>query len=489
MSKPLSQLLSVIKPVSVNGPVDKEISGVESDSRKITAGGLFVAVPGVNVDGHKFIPDVIKSGATAIVCQTLPESLVDGVTYIVVECCASALGFLASEWYDNPTSKLTLVGVTGTNGKTTTATLLYEMMRMMGYKTGLFSTVCNYVDGRPVPATQTTPDQITLNRLMHEMVEEGCKYAFMEVSSHAADQHRIDGLRFRGAIFSNLTRDHLDYHKTVEAYMKAKKRFFDLLPADAFALVNADDKAGQFMLQNTTAKKYTYSLRSQADFRCKILESRLNGTLLEIDRHEVEVLFTGRFNAYNLLAVYAATRLLGFDEETTLVNMSKLIPVAGRFQTFESPRGYTAIVDYAHTPDALVNVLSTIRDVVGNTGKVITVVGAGGNRDRGKRPIMANEASRLSDKLILTSDNPRFENPDDILKDMVEGLDAEDKRHTLRITDRREAIRTASQLAQKGDVVLIAGKGHENYQEICGVKHHFDDKEVVQDIFNEEKEI
>ena len=315
MSKILSQLLSRIKAVSITGATDKEISSIESDSRKITPGALFVAVPGVTVDGHKFIPDVVKAGATAVVCQTLPDVLDSDVTYIKVECCASALGFLASEWYDNPTDKLKLVGVTGTNGKTTTATLLYEMLRMMGYKTGLFSTVCNYVDGRAVPATQTTPDQLTLNRLMHEMVEEGCEYAFMEVSSHAADQHRIDGLRFRGAIFTNLTRDHLDYHKTVDAYMRAKKRFFDILPADAFALVNADDKAGQFMLQNTAAKKYTYSLRSQADFRCKIIESRLNGTLLNIDRHEVEVLFTGRFNAYNLLAVYGATRLLGFDED------------------------------------------------------------------------------------------------------------------------------------------------------------------------------
>ena len=303
MSKILSQLLSRIKAVSITGATDKEISSIESDSRKITPGALFVAVPGVTVDGHKFIPDVVKAGATAVVCQTLPDVLDSDVTYIKVECCASALGFLASEWYDNPTDRLKLVGVTGTNGKTTTATLLYEMLRMMGYKTGLFSTVCNYVDGRAVPATQTTPDQLTLNRLMHEMVEEGCEYAFMEVSSHAADQHRIDGLRFRGAIFTNLTRDHLDYHKTVDAYMRAKKRFFDILPADAFALVNADDKAGQFMLQNTAAKKYTYSLRSQADFRCKIIESRLNGTLLNIDRHEVEVLFTGRYAAKEVIQI------------------------------------------------------------------------------------------------------------------------------------------------------------------------------------------
>ena len=485
--KQLTQLLSVIRPLKVVGTTEKKITGVESDSRKATAGTLFVAVPGVTTDGHKYIPDVIRAGATAVVCEHLPEQTDEAVTYIQVESSASALGYLASEWYDNPSHKLKLVGVTGTNGKTTTATLLYEMTRMMGFKTGLFSTVCNYVDGRPVPATQTTPDQITLNRLMHEMVEEGCTYAFMEVSSHAADQKRIDGLHFTGAIFSNLTRDHLDYHKTVEAYMNAKKRFFDLLPASAFALVNVDDKAGLYMLQNTAAQKHTYSLRTQADFRCRVVEDRLNGMLLEIDGKEVEVRFTGRFNAYNLLAVYGAARLLGFERDDILVKMSLLVPVAGRFQTFESPRGYMAIIDYAHTPDALVNVLNAIHDVIGGKGRVITVVGAGGNRDKGKRPIMAKEASRLSDKLILTSDNPRFEDPNAILEDMMAGLDAADKAHTLRIVDRREAIRTAAQLAQKGDVVLIAGKGHENYQEICGVKHHFDDKEVVAEIFKEEQ--
>ena len=358
---------------------------------------------------------------------------------------------------------------------------------MMGYKTGLFSTVCNYIDGTPVPTTQTTPDQLTLNKLMHEMVESGCEYAFMEVSSHAADQHRIDGLKFAGAIFSNLTRDHLDYHKTVDAYLKAKKRFFDILPADAFALVNVDDKAGLVMLQNTAASRHTYSLTRDADFRCKIVESRLNGTSLQINGRDVEVMFTGRFNAYNLLAVYGAARLLGFDEEDVLTKMSMLVPVAGRFQTFASPKGYTAIVDYAHTPDALVNVLNSIRNVIGNGGHVITVVGAGGNRDKGKRPIMAKEACRLSDRLILTSDHPRFEDPNEILSDMIAGLDKDGRTKTVRITDRREAIRTATQFAGPGDVVLIAGKGHENYQEICGVKHHFDDKEVVLDIFKEEE--
>lgn len=486
MKKNLSQVLSSVQIISATGQTDKNITGVESDSRKISEGKMFVAVPGVTTDGHKYIPDVIKAGATAIVCEQLPETLEDGVTYIQVENSASALGFIASEWYDNPSKKMKLVGVTGTNGKTTTATLLYELARKLGYKAGLFSTVCNYIDGKPVPATQTTPDQITLNRLMSEMVEEGCEYVFMEVSSHAADQHRIDGLHFAGAIFSNLTRDHLDYHKTVDAYLKAKKRFFDILPASAFALVNADDKAGAVMLQNTAASKHTYSLRTEADFRCSIIENRLNGMLLKIDGHEVETMFTGKFNAYNLLAVYGAMRLLGFDEEELLVKMSLLVPVAGRFQTFESPLGYTAIVDYAHTPDALVNVLSTVREVVGPDRHIITVVGAGGNRDKGKRPIMAKEAAKWSDKLVLTSDNPRFEDPNDILNDMAAGLDAADRAHTLRITDRKEAIRTATQLARKGDVIVIAGKGHENYQEICGVKHHFDDKEVVLEIFKEE---
>lgn len=486
MNKKLSQIIASASPIEIIGNADINISGIASDSRKIAKGWLFVAVHGVNIDGHKFIPDVIAAGACAVVCEKFPEKTPDGVTFVKVANSAAALGHIASEWYDNPSNKLKLVGVTGTNGKTTTATLLYEMTRMMGYKTGLFSTVCNYIDTKPVPATQTTPDQITLNKLMREMVDNGCEYAFMEVSSHAADQHRIDGLNFAGGIFSNLTRDHLDYHKTVDAYLKAKKRFFDILPADAFALVNADDKAGLVMLQNTAATKKTYSLMKDADFKCKVIESRLNSTLLQINNREVEVLFTGKFNAYNLLAVYGAMYLLGFDPEDILIKMSMLVPVAGRFQTFESPKGYTAIIDYAHTPDALVNVLNSIHDVINGNGKVITVVGCGGNRDKGKRPIMAKEAAKLSDKVILTSDNPRFEDPNEIIADMVAGLDVTDKAKTIRITDRKEAIRTAAALAEKGDVILIAGKGHEDYQEICGVKHHFDDKEIVMEIFKEE---
>ena len=487
--KTLKDLLKDTPVTALHGDGSTTVAALAYDSRAVTRSDCFFATRGTQSDGHDFIPDAVAKGASAVVCEQLPAETAHGVAYVVVPDAAGALADMAAAFYGHPSRELKLVGITGTNGKTTTATLLYDLVRALGYKAGLVSTVVYKVGERIVEATHTTPDPVRLNAMMREMADEGCEYCFMECSSHAIVQQRTRGLHFAGGIFSNITHDHLDYHKTVDAYMRAKKRFFDILPADAFALVNADDKAGQFMLQNTAAKKYTYSLRSQADFRCKIIESRLNGTLLNIDRHEVEVLFTGRFNAYNLLAVYGATRLLGFDEERTLVDMSRLVPVAGRFQTFESPRGYTAIVDYAHTPDALVNVLSTVRDVVGTRGKIITVVGAGGNRDRGKRPIMAKEASRLSDKLILTSDNPRFENPDDILNDMVEGLDADDRRRMLRIADRREAIRTAAQFAQKGDVVVIAGKGHENYQEICGVKHHFDDKEVVQEIFNEEKEL
>lgn len=487
MEKKLSSLIADIKVKSVIGSSDKMITDVVCDSRTASPGCLFVAVKGVAVDAHKYIQQVTSdSGAVAVVCEYLPEKVDENVCYILVEDSTIALAHLASAWFEHPSEKLALVGVTGTNGKTTTATLLYEMAQMLGHKAGLLSTVKNIVDKEEIPAVQTTPDHLSLNRLLHQMVEAGCEYAFMEVSSHACVQHRIEGLKFRGAIFSNLTRDHLDFHKTVGNYIKAKKMFFDQLPADAFALVNVDDKNGLVMLQNTAAKRYTYSLRSMADFKGKIIESHLNGTLLSFNGHEVEVLFTGKFNAYNLLSVYGAAVLLGFPEDEVLLKMSMLVPVAGRFQTFQSPRGYTAIVDYAHTPDALINVLYSIREVIGQKGRIITVVGAGGNRDKGKRPIMAKEAALRSDKLILTSDNPRFEKPEDILNDMVEGLDDKARRSTLRITDRKEAIKAATQFAESGDVVLIAGKGHENYQEICGVKHHFDDREVVKEIFNAE---
>lgn len=486
--KSLSDLLSAIEVEQIIGSDSKEITSLECDSRKIKLGSLFVAVRGYNVDGHKFIPLVTLAGAAAIVCEELPERLESNVTYIKVANSAVALGFLASQWWGNPSRKLRLVGVTGTNGKTTTATLIYEMARMMGHKAGLLSTVCNYIDSEAVPTNQTTPDPLTLNELLHRMVVAGCTYAAMEVSSHAAHQHRIAGLKFAGGVFTNLTRDHLDYHKTVEAYLSAKKSFFDNLPVDAFALTNLDDKAGLVMLQNCNARRCTYSLRAKADFMGRVIESRLDGTLMSFNGHEVETLFTGRYNAYNLTAVYGTATLLGWDAEKILVDMSRLVPVAGRFQTIHSPAGVTAVVDYAHTPDAVVNVLQAIREVTGSGHDIITVVGAGGNRDKGKRPIMAREAALRSDKVVLTSDNPRDEEPDQILRDMEAGLDdAELRAKVISITDRREAIRTAVMLAKPGDVVLIAGKGHENYQEVKGVKHHFDDCEVVKEIFDTQK--
>lgn len=485
MTKKLNQLLADIEVLEIIGDTDKNISSLESDSRKAEKDGIFVAVKGVTTDGHKYIPVVTSANVAAVVCEEMPSALDKGVTYIRVADSAKALGELASAWFGHPSRHLTLVGVTGTNGKTTTATLLYEMAKLEGYKAGLLSTVCNYIGDRKVPSTHTTPDPISLNRLLAEMVDEGCDYAFMEVSSHSTAQKRVAGLNFAGAIFSNLTRDHLDYHGTVDNYMRAKKAFFDMLDSDAFALVNEDDKSGRFMVQNTKAKVYTYSLRSDADFRGKVIETRLDGTLLSLNGHEVEVMFTGKFNAYNLTAVYGASILCGFNPEEVLVNMSKLVPVAGRFQPFISSNGVAAIVDYAHTPDALINVLDTIRDIVGSNGRIITVVGAGGNRDAGKRPIMAQEASCRSDLLILTSDNPRNEDPEEIIAQMAAGLTKDELRRTKMITDRREAIKEAIAIAEPGTVVLVAGKGHEPYQEIKGVRHHFDDAEEVKAAFNE----
>jgi UDP-N-acetylmuramoyl-L-alanyl-D-glutamate--2,6-diaminopimelate ligase len=479
MAKKLSQILRGVDTEAITGSQDIVISDVCADSRLVTSGALFVAVKGVSVDGHKFISDVIAKGATAFVCQDLPQELNDGVTYIKVANSAIALGFIASNWYDNPSQKLHLVGVTGTNGKTTIATTLYEMARLQGEKAGLLSTVVNYVDTRAVEAKQTTPDVLTINRLLHEMVEEGCTFAAMEVSSHACDQHRIAGLKFVGGIFTNLTRDHLDYHKTVDEYLRAKKSFFDSLPADAWALTNIDDKTGKVMLQNTAARKLGYSLRSMTDFNCKIIESHINGMLLSLNGTEIEVLFTGKFNAYNLAAVYGASLLIGWDKEDVDVNMSRLVPVSGRFQTLHNEHDVTAVVDYAHTPDAIANVLNAVREVLGKDKKIITVVGAGGCRDHGKRPLMAQEAAKGSDRVILTSDNPRTEDPASILAMMADGLTDEQRATTLQILDRREAIRTAVALAQPGDVVAILGKGHENYQEINGVRNHFDDREVA----------
>ncbi len=485
MTTKLSQLIEAISPLEIIGDTDKNIISLQSDSRKVGKDSMFVAVRGVTTDGHRYIPVVASAHVAAIVCEEMPSSYEKGITYIRVKNSAEALGNLASAWFGFPSRKLKLVGVTGTNGKTTTATLLYEMAKFMGYKAGLLSTVCNYVMDKAIPTTHTTPDPLTLNSLLAQMVEAGCEYAFMEVSSHSVAQHRIAGLKFLGAIFTNLTRDHLDYHGTVLNYMNAKKGFFDMLPEDAFALINIDDKDGKYMVQNTKAKVYTYSLRNDADFRCRILETRLDGTLIALNGREVETGFTGRFNAYNLTAVYGASVLTGFAPDEVIINMSRLIPVAGRFQTITGPRGVTAIIDYAHTPDALINVLDTIREVVGKKGDIITVVGCGGNRDHGKRPMMAHEVVLRSSRLILTSDNPRDEDPDAIIADMKAGLDEEEKRRSITISDRREAIRTALHTAPDGAVVLIAGKGHETYQEIKGVRHHFDDKEEVNSTFSE----
>ena len=482
----LQEIINGINIIETKGNGNLDISDIHFDSRKVEENHLFIAVKGTQTDGHAYIGKAIEKGAKAIICETFPEDLKNDITYIKVANTEDCVGKIATTFYGNPTSKLELIGVTGTNGKTTIATLLYNMFRKFGYKVGLISTVCNYIDDEAIPTEHTTPDPITLNKLLGRMADEGCKYAFMEVSSHSVAQKRIGGLTFAGGIFTNLTRDHLDYHQTVENYLKAKKAFFDNLPKSAFALTNLDDKNGMVMLQNTKAKVCTYSLRSLSDFKGKVLEDGFEGMLLDINNVEVNVQFIGRFNASNLLAVYGAACLLGKKPEDVLLALSVLQPVSGRFDALRSPRGYSAIVDYAHTPDALVNVLSTIQEVLNGRGHVITVVGAGGNRDKGKRPIMAQEAVKQSDKVIITSDNPRFEEPQDIINDMLAGLDKEEMRKVLCIVDRKEAIKTACMLAQTGDAILVAGKGHENYQDIKGVKHHFDDKEVIREIFANE---
>ena len=480
----LNELLKYVKPVCIIGDEDKDITGVNIDSRKIEKGHLFVAMKGTQTDGHKFIPKALELGATAILCEDMPEEKAEGVTYVQVSSTESAVGPVATVFYGEPSRKLMLVGVTGTNGKTTIATLLYNMFRKFGHRCGLLSTVCNYIEDEAIPADHTTPDPIELNYLLSRMVEAGCEYAFMECSSHAIAQQRIGGLKFAGGLFTNLTRDHLDYHKTFENYRDAKKAFFDGLSKDAFAITNADDKNGSVMVQNCKAKIKTYSTRTMADFRARIIECHFEGMYLEIDGREVGVQFIGKFNVSNLLAVYGAAVMLGKKPEDILLILSTLKSVAGRLEPIRSKEGVTAIVDYAHTPDALENVLNAIHEVLdGKGGQVITVCGAGGNRDKGKRPLMAQEAPKQSDRVIITSDNPRFEEPQDIINDMLEGLNAQQKKKTISITDRKEAIRTACMMAQKGDVILIAGKGHEDYQEIKGVKHHFDDREVVREIF------
>ena len=500
----LTELLKYVNPIAIIGEADVDITGVNIDSRKIEKGHLFVAIKGTQTDGHRFIPKAIELGATAVLCEELPEGIsakaegttaggegtAAGVTYVQVASTEAAVGPVATVFYGEPSLKLKLVGVTGTNGKTTIATLLYNMFRKFGHKCGLLSTVCNYIEGEAVAADHTTPDPIELNKLLARMVEAGCEYAFMECSSHAIAQQRIGGLKFAGGLFTNLTRDHLDYHKTFENYRDAKKAFFDGLSKDAFAITNADDKNGSVMVQNCKATVKTYSIRSMADFRARIIECHFEGMYLEINGREVGVQFIGKFNVSNLLAVYGAAVMLGKQPEDILVVLSTLKSVSGRLEPIRSADGVTAIVDYAHTPDALENVLKAIHEVLSNTQhptpntpSVITVCGAGGNRDKGKRPLMAQEAVKQSDRVIITSDNPRFEEPQDIINDMLAGLDQKQMKKVVAITDRREAIKTAVMLAQKGDVILIAGKGHEDYQEIKGVKHHFDDREVVREIF------
>jgi UDP-N-acetylmuramoyl-L-alanyl-D-glutamate--2,6-diaminopimelate ligase len=481
--KLLSDILYKTRLDEIVGSTNLAISSVTFDSRQVKKDSLFIATVGVTVDGHKYIDKAIEMGAIAIVCEDLPYQINENITYIKVLNSSESLGYIACNFYDNPSEKLKLIGVTGTNGKTTTVTLLFNLFRGLGYNVGLLSTVENKINNVVIPSTHTTPDALELNQLLNNMVEQGCQYAFMEVSSHAIVQHRITGLQFTGAAFSNITHDHLDYHKTFDVYIKAKKLFFDNLPTEAFALTNKDDRNGMVMLQNTNAKKYSYGLKSIADFKCKVIENHLNGLLLNIDNQEVWIKLIGSFNAYNALVVYAVSQLLKQDKVQVLTTLSNLNSVEGRFQYVKSKTGIIAIVDYAHTPDALKNVLETIKDIRNGNEQVITVIGCGGDRDAAKRPIMAKIACELSTKTILTSDNPRSENPEEILNQMQKGLSPVEAKNALRISDRKEAIKTAVAFAKEGDILLIAGKGHEKYQEINGVKHHFDDFEIIKELF------
>ena len=481
------KLIDLIKNIEVlqsSGDMNIEISGLETDSRQIQSNHIFVAIKGVQVDGHNYIQNAIQNGATVIIYDEPIEEQKKDICYIQVANTVDILGILAKHWYNDPSASLKLVGVTGTNGKTTTATLLYKMHQELGYETGLISTVANYVGKKEIETSLTTPDVLTINKLLREMVDIGCEYAFMEVSSHAIVQQRISGLNFKGGIFTNLTQDHLDYHHTMAEYLKAKKTFFDNLPKGSFALYNSDDKNGSVMVQNTKADKYSYTVKSLGDFKAKIIEKRFDSTSLEVNDRELDVQFVGTFNVYNLLAVYGSCILLGHPVDETLLALSTMKPVSGRFETLQCPDGYTAVIDYAHTPDALTNVLNAIHDVLNGEAKVITVVGCGGNRDKTKRPIMAQEAFKGSDQLVITSDNPRFEEPMAIINDMADGLTKEQLKNTLLIEDRKQAIKIACKLANSGDVILIAGKGHENYQDIKGVKNHFSDKEIILEIIN-----
>jgi len=482
MTKKLENIMIGI-PCEITGNRDIHINHPVFDSRRVKAGDLFIAVKGTHTDGHNFIEGALKDGAKAVVCEVLPKVIDPGITFIRVKDSAEALGMIAANFYDNPTRRLKLVGVTGTNGKTSIATLLYRMFTEFGHKAGLLSTVRNMVGQKETEATHTTPDALTIQKLMSEMVADGCNYAFMEVSSHSIDQKRISGLDFDGAIFTNLTHDHLDYHKTFDLYLKAKKQLFDSLPENAWALVNADDKNGRVMVQNTKARVKTFGVRSVADFKAKIIESHFDGMLVNIDQVELWIKLIGEFNVSNMLAVYGAATLLGYSKEEILKVISKLGTVDGRFEYVRSNNGITAIVDYAHTPDALMNVLTTINQIRNENTRLITVVGAGGDRDRTKRPVMGKLAAELSDTAILTSDNPRSEDPQEIINEMLAGIEASVRNKVLTITNRKEAIRAACMMAKPGDVILIAGKGHETYQEVKGVKSYFNDKQVVSEIF------
>ena len=483
--KKLSDILVNVAVEKIVGNPDILINKIFIDSRSVTPNSVFIAQKGASVDGHSFIEDVIKAGSKAIICEKIPSTIEDGITYVQIKDTIFDAGIIADTYFDFPSSKLKVIGITGTNGKTTIATLLYRLYRRLGYKSGLISTVVNYVDSKCINSTHTTPDTVTIHKLMSKMVEAGCRYCFMEISSHSVVQHRINGIRFSGGVFTNLTHDHLDYHKTFDDYLAAKKKFFDDLPSDAFALINKDDKNGVVMAQNTKAKVSTYALHTMGDFNASIIESHFDGMLLSVNNVEMWTRLIGQFNASNILAIYSTAMLLGSDKERVMIELSDLNSVDGRFEYFTSKSGYIAVVDYAHTPDALLNVLKTIRSLVKDKGKIITVVGAGGNRDKTKRPVMAKVSAELSDKVILTSDNPRNEKPEDILTDMKTGLEGELANKALSITDRKEAIRAACQFAGKGDVVLVAGKGHETYQEVNGVKHYFDDRAVIKEIFKE----
>jgi UDP-N-acetylmuramoyl-L-alanyl-D-glutamate--2,6-diaminopimelate ligase len=475
----LIDLLRNVNVRQITGAAEITVSSITYDSREANSGSLFFAVKGTRVDGHSFIPQVITNGAVAVLCEDLPANIEENVTYVQVDDSSYASGVIASNWFGNPSSKLRLVGITGTNGKTTTVTLLFNLFRKLGYHVGLLSTILNRIDDEEIPSTHTTPDAIHLNALLEKMIAKGCSYCFMEVSSHAIVQNRVAGLAFTGGIFSNITHDHLDFHKTFDEYLKAKKRFFDELPFSSFALTNIDDRNGMVMLQNTKAMKHTYSLQKIADFKGRIIESPLDGLHLDFDGNETWCRLVGKFNAYNLMAVYGASVLLGQDPVEVLTILSNLESVEGRFDYIKSPQGTIGIVDYAHTPDALQNVLETINQLRTGNEMLITVVGCGGDRDKTKRPVMARIAARLSDKVILTSDNPRSEVPEQIISEMLAGVEKENSRNVQNITDRHDAIRIACAMSRDKDVILIAGKGHEKYQEIKGVKHPFDDKEIL----------